>query len=218
MLLVLAVSSAQAAVTQTSGAGTSVTSADRAATFDALNANGIDLSAYTEDQIDVWVNDTTFVGFDAFAGGAQTMFHYGTGGNNSYVTIKASDGLLITGLEFLAGSGFFSIIDGGPGYYIWEAYKDGNLVGSGTSASDLMGTVIGWNDPEGFHELHVGNYVSNTDLLGVSENAIALDDLSLQFSPVTPATPVPTLAPISLLLMIILMALVPLAFRSIRPD
>jgi len=206
-------------VTQTFGTGSSVTSADRSATFDSLNASGIDLSAYTEDQLDIWVDDTTYVGFDAFGGGAQTMFHYGTGGNNSYVTIKASDGASMFAIEFLSGSGFYSVFEsGGPAYVVWEAFRDGVLVGSGNTGPHSVGTVLGWNDPQGFAELRVASYDNDASTFG-DEQAIAIDDLSAQLGGyIVTNVPVPTLGPVGFILMVLLLALTPIAFRIFRTD
>ena len=121
-------STSLAATTQTIGAGSAVVSAERVATFDSLNSSGIDLSAYSEDNLDITVDDTTFVGFDAFGDGTTSQFHYGTSGNSSYVTIKASDASPIRALEAKVGHGWAVVID--LNIY-WETWLGGVLVSSG---------------------------------------------------------------------------------------
>ena len=118
-----------AAVTQTIGAGTAVTTANRTATFDSLTSVGIDLSDYSEDGLYVTVADTTYVGFDAFGEGSATAFHYGTSGNNSFVTIKTTDALPIFALEARLGDGW----EGQPEVNIyWETWSGGVMSGSGS--------------------------------------------------------------------------------------
>lgn len=106
-------------VTQTIGTGSSVTSADRTATFDTLTVNGTDLSAYQEDSLDIFVADTLYVDYDFFNGGATTALHYGSSGNNSYVTIRASDAASLYAVEFLLGTGNSEV----GTTVIWETYS-----------------------------------------------------------------------------------------------
>ena len=78
-ILVISSGICHANVTVTSGSGSAVTTIDRMATFDSINSNGIDLSSYSENLLDVTVDDISFVDFDAFNDGVESEFHYGSG-------------------------------------------------------------------------------------------------------------------------------------------
>jgi hypothetical protein len=204
---ILLAGQSQAFIILTEGAGNSVASADRSATFDNLTSNGIDLSAYNEDSLNVTVPDTSYQNFDAFNTGKLTAFHYGVGGNDSWVTINATDGSRIYGLEFLLGHGQ------SPSHanVVWELRRNGSTTGSGTFET-TRGVIRGWCDTEGFDELRVGARGSDYNSFG-QDQSIALDDLDVQLSPnnscngevVRPITeiPVPTLGQWSIILMML---------------
>jgi hypothetical protein len=165
-----------------------------------LTVNGQSLNGYTESDLLVSVDDTLFAGFDPFLGqasGANEGFHYGNNGNPSFVTIATTDGLEMLGLEFVLGTGFG--LGGGVTNVVWEAYRDGGLVGSGFFVSN-KGTIIGWQDNAlGFDELRVGAglpdgfnppnppYTSFGDT-----NLIALDNVDVELASPPPPVPEPS--------------------------
>lgn len=173
----LASMTAEATTITTVGAGSAVTSFDRGATFDSLTSNGIDLTFYTEGSLSITVPDITFVGFDAFGTGATAGFHYGNSGNTSYVTIKTTDAVAISGLEFLYGNGYSR--NDVP--TVWETWKGGSLVSSG-SFTVARGTIVGWSDAAGFDELRVASG-QGISALGQFQ-AIALDNVRVQLASV----------------------------------
>ena len=104
--LLVAATDAQADTMLTTGSGSAVSSTDLSATFDSINTNGIDLSAYSEGGLNVTVPDSSYVGFDFFGTGNTTELHYGSGGNDSFVTITGTSGEIFSGVEFLYGAGW----------------------------------------------------------------------------------------------------------------
>lgn len=203
-----------AAVVQTDGAGSAVLSVDRTATFDSLTSNGIDLTGYSEDNIDIFAPGTTYQDFDAFDGGPTTAFHYESGGNNEYNTIKATDGASIYALEFMIGHGQNSYPDANV---VWETWRSGGLTGSGTFTI-ARGSIVGWCDTEGFDELRVGAVGIEYVAFGTHQS-IALDDLGVQTQlPVVCGDvsyqPVPTLNQWSLILLTLLVLVI--AFVGFR--
>lgn len=196
-----------AAVTQTIGAGSAITVIDRSATFAPITTSGMDLSAYSENQLSITVPDSSYVGFDAFGGGDVTQIFYGSGGNTSYVTINTTDNVPIRGVEFLIGNGNFTSATN----VVWEAWKAGSLVGSGTFVTP-WGTVVGWNDPSGFDELRVGAWGGGAYTAFGQEQAIAIDNVNVQITPRAPVQ-IPTLSEWG---MIILCSLVVIGAISTR--
>jgi len=171
----------------TIGTRSSVTTADRTATFDCLTKAFTCVDCYTEGGLTISEPELTFVGFDAFGRGPATGFYYGGGGNRGFVSITTTDSREIQGLEFLYGNGFFA------DQFIntcWETWKDGSMVGSGYFEA-CRGTVVGWNDPAGFDELRVAAGPYLTRFGGFQ--AVALDNLCVQLaaapSPSPHATP-----------------------------
>jgi hypothetical protein len=179
------IAQAEAATLFSTGSGSAVTDADITATFDGINANGIDLSGYQENGLEVSVNDGSFVGFNAFGTGVLSSgFHYGRAGNNSFVTIKTLDGSEMLGLEFLLGSGGPSDVFGA-----WETYRDGTFVSSGSFAQQ-EGDIVGWSDMSGFDELRVGADRDASYSLG-DYQAIALDNVRVELAGQSVSTPEP---------------------------
>ncbi|MFD3189071.1 VPLPA-CTERM sorting domain-containing protein [Sedimentitalea sp. HM32M-2] len=183
---------AQAATMFSSSA--TVGTVDRVATFDSLTSNGIDLSTYTEASLSVTVSDVTFQGFSAFSpnDSRTTGFHYGSGGNDDFVTIKGTDGAVFTALDFLLGDGQ----SGTTTNVRWQAYRGGVLTGSGTESNMARGTVMGWSDIDGFDTLLVAA-ARTVDQPGFGNHqSVAIDDLRAQVG----VTPVPLPAGLPLMI------------------
>lgn len=151
----------QAAVVQTTGAGSAVTTVDASADFESVNAlSGLN---YTENGLFFtrtglnpnacgYAGCSGHTGFAGFAGN----YMYGTG--NGYFTMAAMGNNTFSGLEFAFGSGFGGSSSGGA----WQAYNDGNLVGSGTFTG-VFGSTVGFRDVAGFDELrYTGTFASFT--------------------------------------------------------
>lgn len=187
----LAAESAAEAATMFSSAAT-VTAADRTATFDSLTSNGINLNTYAENSLSVTVDDFTYQGFQAFSpnDSRTTGFHYGSGGNNSFVTISGTDGAVFTALDFLLGDG-----QGGSTTNVrWEAYLGGVLTGSGVQSNMARGTVMGWSDATGFDTLLVAAARTEASPGFGAHQSVAIDDLRAQVASV----PVPASLPLML--------------------
>ncbi|MEM6374026.1 MAG: VPLPA-CTERM sorting domain-containing protein [Pseudomonadota bacterium] len=179
---------ASAATMVTTGAGSAVTTADRTATFDSLITSNLNLSGYSEDGLNVTVNDVSFTPFDPFngmGGGPNSGFHYGRGGNASFVTISSATNEIFSGVEFRVGNGNFSSTSN----VVWETLLNGVSVGSGTF-STATGGFVGWTDTGGFDTLRVGAAGNFYTAFGQSQS-IALDDLSAQVRDMTPPIPLP---------------------------
>ena len=157
------------------------TPADRIATFNSLTSNGISLSSYSENQLSVTVADINFQGNTPFSPGdlRSTGFHYGSGGNFSFVDIKGTDGAKFKTSNFLLGSGFSDTITN----LRWETRRNGLLTGSGTEFLVPKGRLVGWADALGFDDLRVAAYStpigSPAPVFG-NLQAIAIDDLRVQ--------------------------------------
>lgn len=174
-------SQAQAVIVTSTGAGSAVTTVDRSTTFDDLNASGIDLTSYSSGTLFATVPDTNFEGFNAFNDpGRTTQFHYGNGGNTSFVTIAGTDDVAIQGVEFLYGHGGGGV----TGNLVWETRLNGVTTGSGLITGVSKNTVVGWfeTDATGFDQLFVAGGPSAT-AFGQFQS-IALDNLNVQLAPV----------------------------------
>ncbi len=174
--------------------GATVDVATRTATFDSLTSNGIDLSAYTENMMMFSVNDISYQGFNAFTpgDGRTTGFHYGSGGNNSYVTITATDNSVFGAFDFLLGDGQ----NPQPTNVTWEAYLNGVLTGSGLESGVARGTVMGWYDLFGFDELRVAAASSETSPGWGNHQSIAIDDFRAGSALASNPVPVPAALPL----------------------
>ena len=164
-----------AAVSQTSGAGSAVTTIDASASFEStasLTANPYSEGGMLFSRTGLSFNNNGCgyagcaynPGFAGFSG--NYMYGVGVG----YFDIATTGGNLFGGLEFTVGTGFSSsTVD-----VIWEAYRSSVLVGSG-SVSLAVGTVIGFNDASGFDTLRY------TDVLQSGQNAPAFDTVHAQY-------------------------------------
>ena len=152
-----------------------VTTPTNVATFNSLTSDEISLSAYQEDGIYVTVPDVTFVNFTPFSnGGATTGFHYGSGGNNSWVTISLVGGGNIGALDFLLGDGFIGITTTN---FIWETFFGTTSTGFGEIALN-KGTTVGWSDSVGFTSIRVAANIIDINSFGQYQ-AIALDNIRI---------------------------------------
>ncbi len=163
------------------GAGSAVITVDRSATFDALDAIGIDLSAYSEGGLDISAPDTSFIGFDALGNGSTTGFFYGDDGNDGFVTIKATDGARFRAIEFQLGDGYGAGTNG----LLWEVRSNGVKTGGGFAPNLITGVVVGWTDASGFDELRVAadQFFTAGSAFGDFQ-AIALDNVEAQLASV----------------------------------
>jgi hypothetical protein len=172
---------ASAAPIFSTGAGSALTIVDRKASFDGLDAIGIDLSAYSEDGLSISTPDTSFIGFDALGNGSTTGFFYGDDGNSSFVTIKATDGARFEALEFQLGDGYGAGTNG----LLWETRSNGVKTGGGFASNLATGVVVGWKDSSGFDELLVAadQFFTAGSAFGDFQ-AIALDNVEAQLASV----------------------------------
>ena len=164
-----------------------VTSVDRTATFDGLTSFGIDLSTYSEDSLYVTVNGVSAQFANLFTPGdtRSTGYHYDSQGNFGYVSIRGTDGIDLTAVDFLLGDG---VLGDNTLTLRWETYLNGGLTGSGTQNNLTKGQTVGWLDLAGFDELRVAGAPMIDPLPGFGNpQGIAIDDLRVQVVP-EPAT------------------------------
>ncbi len=195
-VMILASSAAQqatATITFSTGSGSAVTSVDRSANFDSL-FDGADLSDYSADLLSITTPGFANLSQDPFgniAGGFRDVGigFYCAGVNDSWVTIKTTDGRRIAGIEFLYGNAWSvdtfgpepSKIGNSSAVIEWQADGGGLMVTSGIS----VGTVIGFSDsnPIGFETFRIRSPLS-LDFPDYLSQAIALDNLKVQLAPI----------------------------------
>jgi hypothetical protein len=144
----------QAAVVQSTGSGSAVTTVDATADFESQSAlsglnyqeNGL---AFT--RVGLSENYCGYAGCDYHSGfnGFTGNYMYGVG--DGYYSMTTTGGKIFAGLEFAFGSGF-----GGYSATVeWQAFNKGVLVGSGALVGDYgtNGTTLGFRDLAGFDEL-----------------------------------------------------------------
>lgn len=168
--------SAMAAITLTTGAGSAVTTAQASANFNPTNS--LNDNPYIEDGLEFSRTDLSFnnngcgyagcaghVGFTGFSGN----YMYGVG--SGYFDIKSTGAAKFAGLEFAIGTGFFS-----PNQNVtWQAFLNNILVGSGSSALSA-GTIVGFSGAGGFDTLRY----TDAGSFGAS-GAPAFDSVRAQF-------------------------------------
>ena len=182
---VLFAATAQAQTTQAFGAGTAVSFVQGSASFESQSA--LFDNPYLEDGMSFTRTNMTFnnnncgfagcpghIGFTGFSG--NYMYGTGTGG---YFDIFAPTGQRFSGLEFVLGTGWFS----SSLTVQWQAYLNGNLVGSGATAGQA-GDVIAFSDATGFDDLRY------TDDGSGGMSTAAFDEVRAGYVSVT-ATPEP---------------------------
>ena len=171
MIVLLISTTTYGSLIYTTGDGSAVSSIDRIATFDAISGS---LSNYTEDGINIFVNDTHC----CFSGGYYVSDGYDAGNvTDSLYRIFAADSAMFFGAEIL-------LQDWGYGTtfntFVWQTYRSGILTGTNTFTTPSSGTIMGWSDTSGFDELRIGTFLG-------SKNALWFDDLKIQ----TTSTSVP---------------------------
>ena len=195
----------QAATVQTLGAGSAVSSVDRAAAFDSLTAtNTMELNNYTEGGLSVttgsqaWGADPPMSArLDPFhgAGAPDRAFFAFANGTPEWVIIQTTNRARMHAVEFLYGNNWTTgdIYGQYPwgnnfAYVEWQTLNNGLLVSSGQIGPNPMlpvGTVIGFYDPAGFDQLQVKCMIANSS--PTNYQAIALDNLMVQLTNRPPA-------------------------------
>ncbi|GEM_PF-1095417 len=151
-----------------------VASPTNSATFDSITSRNINLNGYTENGIIVSVPDHSYVGFNPFNTGNQTAFHYGSGGNTSWVTISMADGSSIYALDFMIGDGWRGTTTTN---LVWETFQGTTSTGFGDLTVN-KGSTVGWMDTLGFSSIRVAAHIFNIDSFGQYQ-AIALDNVNI---------------------------------------
>lgn len=164
-------SSAGAAVVQTFGSGSAVSTVTNAAFFE-LNT---DLSSpYSEGGMVFTYNgspDNNGCGYagctdhSGFFPGFSGNYIYSVG-TNTFISIKTGGGTDFFAIEFAAGSGYFGQI-----YGYWETYNDSVLTGSGKFTRAGV-DVLGLADSAGFDEVRYFTFASADQQTGTSAPAI----------------------------------------------
>jgi len=191
LIALCAAGPAYAAPIFSTGSGSAVFTVDRSATFDSLTSDGINLAAYTEGLLQISVPDTTFVNFNPFLNGTTTGFHYGSGGNNDFVTIRGTDDAVLTAVEFQYGSGF--TLTDPTRVFLWQTLLNGVVTG-GAAQLVTRPVVVGIRDAvQGFDELRVADFLASSQPGFGGLQAIALDNVVVELPrPIDPVAPEPT--------------------------
>ena len=191
---------------QSQGPGSAVTSVDRSATFGTLTSfNAVNLDTYSENGLRIttastsWGEDPALALMDPFHGanGADHAFYAMANGSDTWVTIETSDSRPIFGIEFIYGNTWTTGDIFGPypwgnhnAVLNWQTWRGDAIVSSGTIGNSPlleMGTIVGFQDSDGFDRLLVSSTIAGS--ADPNLQAIALDNLRVQLSPVPePAT------------------------------
>jgi hypothetical protein len=173
----LAAVGSSAAVVQTLGAGSAVSTAQFSADF---TANTTLANPYSEGGLlfshTGFANDNGgcgYAGVDCEANpgdGFSQAFsgnYFATAGSNAFVRISSGDTPL-TAIEFAADSGFLDI------HLLWETWLAGARTGFGkvSLGAGGVGGVVGLIDPAGFNEVRLYAFDSARDSSGYSTAAI----------------------------------------------
>lgn len=212
-------SSASAQTVVTIGAGTAVAPGEetRTATFSSV-VQDTDLLNYTENGLVVSATGGAYQSFDPTGGsglgGFSGGFHYDSGGSERAVQLRTTDAAKLFGIEFNVGNGYGSPTT----HFRYNALKGEVSVGTGV-LSVASGSVLGFKLAEGFDELRIGAYSTETEAQSAGDfsfQAIALDNLRVRttaFEGSASAVPEPA----SLMLMLPGLAVVGALRRRQRP-
>lgn len=153
--------------------GAVVGDADYALTFSDIKT-GDALRRYEEAGIRVTINDDAYANFEPFGSAGSGSFHYGSGGNNSYVRVRGVDSVLFSAIDFLLGNGWSS----STSVLRYETYRNGEQVFA--AYSNVNNGIVAITDSVGFDEIRLGAAYSG-DYDDFSQyQAIALDNLNLR--------------------------------------
>ena len=176
MTVIALASPALAAVSMTTGAGSAVSQVDASAAFEsvaALNGNpylegGL---SFTRTGLSFENNGCGYAGCGGHAGFTGFTGNYMYGAGSGYFEIRRADGGVLSGLEFILGSGLPPALAS----VSWTAFLQGAVVGSG-SAYLPAGTVLGFSGG-GFDTFRYTDIATNNGL----PNVPAFDSVSAQF-------------------------------------
>jgi hypothetical protein len=161
-----------ASVVTTFGAGSAITGAPVAhATLDNI-ANGTNLNGYNESGVVASVNNTQCCFSNAL---------YGTGGDNSYVSIGLVGGGAFGAIEVDVGSGWGITQHN----VVWETLLGGISTGSGLIQVNNIGystgfAVLGWSDTGLFDTLRLGAAPTSNGYNAFGQfQAIAIEDVKI---------------------------------------
>lgn len=165
--------------------GETISNPDVSLNFEAMTL-GQNLSNYHENGIAVTVSDTAYLGFNAFVGydNRAAGFHYASGGNTDYVTIKGLNNEIFAGVGFLLGNGYQI----NNNFVTYATYLNGTLSGEGRVQAP--NGLIKFVDFNGFDELRVNADSFSYKTLGEFQ-AIAIDDLNLDIKDTVSDVPEP---------------------------
>jgi len=154
-----------------------VTNVQNNATFDSLvhTDSRFDLSSYSEDGINIFTNDTAFVGIGLFYNQNNTEYYYGSGGNDEWVDISLTNGDLIYAMDFLLGEG----ISSRTANLQWKAYSGDTLIDSNIEFNIDKGSTVGFSSNTGFSSIRVAAHGSNNSPGFGNAQSIAIDDLNI---------------------------------------
>lgn len=175
--LCLPATAARASVSMTIGAGSAVSAISASASFESVAA--LSDNPYIEGGIAFSRTGLTFfnngigygsgashVGFTGFSGN----YMYGAG--RGYFEMKAMDGKLFSGLEFILGNGIPSVLTG----VSWTAYLAGVEVGGGAVENLPAGSILGFSG-QPFDTLRYTDYGTLNGL----PNTPAFDTVNAEF-------------------------------------
>ncbi|MBS1717359.1 MAG: PEP-CTERM sorting domain-containing protein [Armatimonadetes bacterium] len=158
--------------------GSTVGTVSNIATFDNVQT-GQDLSAYSEDGMNVTVAKDAFTGWYLFPNFSGNFF-YPDGGANGANHISLVGGGSFAACDWNMGSGY--VLNGDPNCYfhVW-AYNGASLVGE-ASGFTAMGDQVGFYDAAGMTDIYVGVYANlgtAQDALVASFQAAAMDNVRI---------------------------------------
>ncbi len=112
--------------------------------------------------------------------------------NPEWTSVRTTNRAVIHGVEFIYGNGWTTgdIYGQYPwgnsgAVLVWQTWRDGTNVSSGSVPSLAMGTIVGFYDPAGFDELlmkAISAASGDTNL-----NALALDNVNVMLTNIPPA-------------------------------
>ena len=180
----LLATASQAAVVQSTGAGSAVSMVQGSADFESVNA--LNDNPYSEGGMDFSRQGLSFnnngcgfagcgghLGFAGFTGN----YMYGVGGGGSF-TMAAVGGNRFLGLEMIMGTGYFQ----SNVRVTWQAFDGVTIVGNGDFSAPVT-AVVGFADMAGFTSLQfTSTSAGNLANFSNTVNAPAFDSVRAQFT------------------------------------